>query len=80
MLWMDLKDLHTLSLFFWYVWKKKDSFLDTLLTVLTLNEIKSVLAHEIGHYKEKHILKSVVLFGIISLLFLYIHSLFFLIT
>ena len=51
--------------------KKRIVFFDTLLNILTLNEIKSVLAHEIGHYKEKHILKSMVLFGIISLLFLY---------
>ena len=57
--------------------KKRIVFFDTLLTVLTLNEIKSVLAHEIGHYKEKHILKSVVLFGIISLLFLYTFFIFF---
>ena len=57
--------------------KKRIVFFDTLLNILTLNEIKSVLAHEIGHYKEKHILKSMVLFGIISLLFLYTFFIFF---
>ena len=51
--------------------KKRIVFFDTLLNILDKNEIKSVLAHEIGHYKEKHILKSTLLFSLLSLIFLF---------
>ena len=33
-------------------------FYDTLIDLLSPKEIKAVLAHEIGHYKHKHIIKS----------------------
>ena len=36
-------------------------FYDTLLELLNPKEIKAVLAHEIGHYKHKHISKSLLL-------------------
>jgi STE24 endopeptidase len=36
-------------------------FFDTLLELLTPNEVKAVLAHEIGHYKHNHIVKSLLL-------------------
>ena len=52
--------------------KKRIVFFDTLLNILDKNEIKSVLAHEIGHYKEKHILKSTLLFSLLSLIFLFL--------
>ncbi|MFN8278365.1 MAG: M48 family metallopeptidase [Chitinophagales bacterium] len=46
---------------------------DTLLTTLSTNEITAVLAHEVGHYKHRHILQSMVLsllqLGILFLLF-----------
>ncbi|WP_353153903.1 M48 family metallopeptidase [Pollutimonas bauzanensis] len=32
-------------------------FFDTLLTRLNVNEIEAVLAHELGHFKRKHIIK-----------------------
>jgi len=35
-------------------------FYDTLLELLSAREIKAVLAHEIGHYKHNHIIKSIV--------------------
>ena len=57
--------------------KKRIVFFDTLLNMLTENEIKSVLAHEIGHYKKNHIFKSTILFSFISLVFLYIFYNFF---
>ncbi len=41
--------------------KKKIILYDTLMDVLTPDEIVSVLAHEIGHYKKKHIYKGLVL-------------------
>ncbi len=46
---------------------KRIVFFDTLLESLSINEITSVLAHEIGHYKEKHILKSIMINMILSL-------------
>lgn len=36
-------------------------FFDTLLALLTPDEVKAVLAHEIGHYKHNHIFKSLIL-------------------
>jgi STE24 endopeptidase len=36
-------------------------FYDTLIDLLSAKEIKAVLAHEIGHYKHNHIVKSLVL-------------------
>ncbi len=57
--------------------KKRIVFFDTLLKILTVDEIKSVLAHEIGHYKKNHIFKSTILFSLISLIFLYIFYNFF---
>lgn len=41
--------------------KKKIILYDTLMNILTPEEIVSVLAHEIGHYKKKHIYKSLIL-------------------
>ena len=36
-------------------------FYDTLIDLLSPREIKAVLAHEIGHYKHKHIIKSLMM-------------------
>lgn len=38
---------------------------DTLLSNYSKNEIETVIAHELGHYKHKHILKNIV-FGTVS--------------
>ena len=56
--------------------KKRIVFFDTLLDILNTGEIKSVLAHEIGHYKEKHILQSTILLSFLSLALLYLFSMF----
>ena len=40
-------------------------FYDTLIDLLSAQEIKAVLAHEIGHYKHNHIIKSLVLSSIV---------------
>ncbi len=45
---------------------------DTLLKLMNTNEILSVLAHEAGHWKKKHVLKMIVLVEAISLVSLYI--------
>lgn len=39
---------------------------DTLISKYTVNELVSVLAHEMGHYKKRHILKTLIL-GILNL-------------
>ena len=46
-------------------------FYDTLLELLNPKEIKAVLAHEIGHYKHKHISKSLLFSTIIIFLGLF---------
>jgi len=40
---------------------KRIVFFDTLLESLEEDEVISVLAHELGHLKKKHILKSLIL-------------------
>ncbi len=47
-------------------------FFDTLLSSLTINETIAVLAHELGHFKKKHIQKSMLLSTISLLAGLYI--------
>lgn len=47
---------------------KRIVFFDTLLKTLNDNEVEAVLAHELGHLKHKHILKSMVM----SILFTFI--------
>jgi STE24 endopeptidase len=42
-------------------------FFDTLLATLAPQEVESVLAHELGHYKLKHVAKSLVLSAVASL-------------
>jgi STE24 endopeptidase len=40
-------------------------FFDTLLTKLSPGEVEAVLAHELGHFKHKHVIKRIVaMFGI----------------
>lgn len=46
---------------------KRIVFYDTLLESLDADEVEAVLAHEIGHYKRKHIRKMVIVMGLLSL-------------
>lgn len=56
---------------------KRIVFFDTLLKTLNNNEVEAVLAHELGHLKHKHILKSMIIsifftfigFGILGILY-----------
>ena len=50
-------------------------FFDTLLTRLVPDEIEAILAHELGHYKLRHVLKRIVWSALLSLLFLAVLSL-----
>ncbi len=46
---------------------KRVVFFDTLLKQLSPDEIDAVLAHELGHYKRRHIIKRIVLMFALSL-------------
>ena len=46
---------------------KRVVFYDTLLNQLSPNEVDAVLAHELGHFKHKHIIKRIVLMFAMSL-------------
>ncbi len=56
--------------------KKRIVLYDTLINDLSIDEIVAVLAHEIGHYKLKHTLVSMILSIVQSGLIFYILSLF----
>lgn len=47
---------------------KRIVFFDTLLKQLNADEIKAVLAHELGHFKHKHILKQMIFSTVYSFL------------
>jgi STE24 endopeptidase len=49
---------------------KRIVFFDTLLERLTPDEVEAVLAHELGHFKLKHVLKRMLWMAAISLAFL----------
>lgn len=56
--------------------RKKIVLFDTLIEKHTLEELVAVLAHEVGHYKKRHIPQSIVLSAIQMGVILYILSLF----
>jgi STE24 endopeptidase len=47
---------------------KRIVFFDTLLKALNTQQIQAVLAHELGHFKHKHILKSIIMSMTFSLI------------
>lgn len=51
---------------------KRIVFFDTLLSRLNTEEIEAVLAHELGHFKHKHVIKRIIFSFAISLVFLWI--------
>lgn len=54
---------------------KRIVFFDTLLNKLNHEEIIAILAHELGHFKHKHILKQMIMSFSVTLIGLYIFSL-----
>ncbi len=48
---------------------KRIVFFDTLLSRLDISEIEAVLAHELGHFKRRHVIKRIALSFSMSLLF-----------
>jgi STE24 endopeptidase len=51
---------------------KRIVFFDTLLERLSINEVEAVLAHELGHFKHKHVVKRIVMTFAMSLGFLWL--------
>ncbi|MFM2408271.1 MAG: hypothetical protein RL358_1013, partial [Pseudomonadota bacterium] len=51
---------------------KRIVFFDTLLARLSINEIEAVLAHELGHFKHRHVVKRIVATFAMSLAFLWL--------
>lgn len=51
---------------------KRIVFFDTLLERLSINEVEAVLAHELGHFKHKHVVKRIVMTFVMSLVFLWL--------
>jgi STE24 endopeptidase len=47
--------------------QKRIVFFDTLLEHLTIDEMEAVLAHELGHFRRRHILKQMLLMSTLSL-------------
>lgn len=55
--------------------KRRIVLFDTLIDDLTTNQIIAVLAHEIGHYKKKHVITTMILSVLQTGLLLYLFSL-----
>ncbi|MGZ8256683.1 MAG: M48 family metallopeptidase [Gallionella sp.] len=51
---------------------KRIVFFDTLLARLSINEVEAVLAHELGHFKHRHVLKRIIATFAMSLGFLWL--------
>lgn len=45
---------------------KRIVFYDTLLSTLNADEVEAVLAHELGHFKHRHIVQRVMMFAVLS--------------
>ncbi|BAV94888.1 M48 family metallopeptidase [Ichthyobacterium seriolicida] len=55
--------------------RKRIVLYDTLIKKLDSDEIVAVLAHEIGHYKNRHTVYNMIIFGLTSCIILYVFSL-----
>lgn len=51
---------------------KRIVFFDTLLEKLSAEEIEAVLAHELGHFRHRHVIKRIALSAALSLAFLWL--------
>ena len=51
---------------------KRIVFFDTLLTRLEIAEIEAVLAHELGHFRMRHVIKRLALMAVLSLIFFFL--------
>jgi STE24 endopeptidase len=53
---------------------KRIVLFDTLLASQTHEEVLAILAHEIGHWKKRHVLKNILLVGVFSIVVFYVSS------
>ena len=51
---------------------KRIVFFDTLLSRLEIAEIEAVLAHELGHFRMRHVIKRMALMAVFSLIFFFL--------
>ncbi|HVY07114.1 MAG TPA: M48 family metallopeptidase [Burkholderiales bacterium] len=51
---------------------KRIVFFDTLLSRLDISEIEAVLAHELGHFRMRHVVKRMALMAVFSLVFFFV--------
>ncbi len=51
---------------------KRIVFFDTLLEKLAPGEVEAVLAHELGHYKRRHIIQRIIMMSVMSLALLWL--------
>ena len=51
---------------------KRIVFFDTLLSRLEIAEIEAVLAHELGHFRMRHVIKRIALMAVFSLIFFFL--------
>lgn len=56
--------------------KKRVVLYDTLIEQLSVEEVVAVLAHEVGHYKKRHVISSILISFVQSFVLLYLLSLF----
>lgn len=68
----SLRSSHGNAYFTGFGKNKRVVFFDTLLNSLTGNEIEAVLAHELGHFKRRHVIKRIILTFVTSLVFLWV--------
>ncbi len=62
----SLRSSHGNAYFTGFGKKKRIVFFDNILNQLSPNEVEAVMAHELGHYKHKHIQQMLIKFIIIS--------------
>jgi STE24 endopeptidase len=55
---------------------KRIVFFDTLLERLSISEVEAVLAHELGHFKHRHVVKRIIATFAMSLGFLWLLAMF----
>ena len=68
----SMRSAHGNAYFTGFGKNKRIVFFDTLLKSLSTSEVIAVLAHELGHLKRKHILKSIIMSSLFLLAGLYI--------
>ncbi len=64
----SLRSSHGNAYFTGFGKNKRIVFFDTLIKLLDAEEVEAVLAHELGHFKKKHILKTMILSIVLSFL------------